>query len=118
MPFKGINNLRDHNESVPIERWQLDELRKCANDPLYFITHYVMINTKDRGMQLFKMWDFQKELVQKYINNRFVIAKWPRQSGKCVHSDEKIYIKNKDGEEMEFTIGEFFNLLDEENKNE
>jgi len=84
MPFKGINNLRDHNESVPMERWQLEELRKCANDPMYFIINYVYINTKDKGMQLFKMWDFQKELVQKYIAFRYVIAKWPRQSGKSM----------------------------------
>lgn len=118
MPFKGINNLRDHNESVTVEPWQLEELRKCAKDPMYFITNYVYINTKDHGMQLFKMWDFQKEVIQKYINHRFNILKFPRQSGKCVFSDEKIYIKNRDGEEMEFTIGEFFKLLEEESQNE
>lgn len=77
-----MNNLRDSNESVTMERWQLEELRKCAKDPLYFITNYVYINTKDHGMQLFKMWDFQKELLSRYIKYRFNIAKWPRQVGK------------------------------------
>ena len=82
MPFKGINNLRDHNESVSVEPWQLEELKKCAKEPMYFIMNYVYINTKDHGMQLFKMWDFQKEVLKKYIDFRFNILRFPRQSGK------------------------------------
>ena len=82
MPFKGINNLRDHNESVSVEPWQLEELRKCAKDPMYFIENYVYINTKDHGMQLFKMWDFQRDYLKKLVEYRFNIAKWARQIGK------------------------------------
>jgi|DEB0MinimDraft_10_1074344.scaffolds.fasta_scaffold33306_3 hypothetical protein len=113
MAFNGITNLRDANESVRVLPWQLKELEKCAKDPIYFIRNYVYINTKDKGMQLFGLYDFQEELLIKFNENRFNIVKFPRQCGKCIFPDEIIYIMNEDGEEMKFTIEEFFNLLGE-----
>jgi hypothetical protein len=118
MAFSGVSNLRGSNESVPIERWQLDEIRKCVEDPIYFITTYMKINTKDFGMQLFKLYDFQKNAITKFDKYRFNILKFPRQSGKCFCADEIIHIKNSAGVEMELTIGEFFDLLHEEHINE
>lgn len=116
MSFNGVANLRDGNESVQMEPWMLRELAKCAKDPIYFIRNYVYINTKDKGMQLFDLYGFQEELVIKFDENRFNIVKFPRQCGKCIFPDEIIYIMNEDGEEMEFTIEEFFNLLGEVNE--
>lgn len=116
MSFNGITNLRDRNEYVRMEPWQLEEIKKCANDPLYFIENYIYINTKDDGMQIFKLREYQKEVINKYNDNRFVCLKFPRQSGKCCSSSEIICIKNRDGEEMEFTIKEFFELLEELNE--
>lgn len=114
MPFANIMNLRDANETVNMLPWQLEELRKCALDPMYFINTYLYITTKDHGIQLFKMWDFQKEAIKKFHKHRFTVLKFPRQCGKCVHPDEIIYIKNSNGDEMEFTISEFFELLNED----
>ena len=82
MAFNGINNLRDSNESVQMEPWMLKELARCARDPIYFIKNYVYINTKDKGMQLFKLYDFQEELILKFNKHRFNIVKFPRQCGK------------------------------------
>lgn len=82
MAFNGINNLRDSNESIEMEPWQLQEIAKCAKDPIYFIENYVYINTKDSGMQLFKMYQFQKDTILRYTKHRFNIQKWSRQSGK------------------------------------
>jgi len=82
MPFNGILNLRDQNESVKVEKWQLQELKKCAKDPLYFLKNYVYINTRDKGMQKFDMYDFQEELIDKFNTYRFNIVKFPRQCGK------------------------------------
>ena len=114
MAFNGINNLRDSSESVPVEPWQLKELKKCVNDPLYFINNYVYINTKDDGMQLFNTWDFQDELITKFDDFRFNIIKFPRQCGKCIYKDETISVLNSNNEEMTFTIEEFFQLLEKE----
>jgi hypothetical protein len=82
MAFNGVANLRDGNESVQVEPWMLKELAKCAKDPIYFIRNYVYINTKDKGMQLFGLYDFQEELIGRFNENRFNIAKYPRQAGK------------------------------------
>ncbi len=82
MAFNGINNLRDSSESIKVERWQMVELKKCAQNPMYFIRNYVKINTKDKGMQKFDMYDFQEELIHKFDKYRFNIVKFPRQCGK------------------------------------
>lgn len=82
MAFQAISTLRSSNEAVSMERWQLIELQKCARDPIYFAKNYVKITTKDKGMQLFDMWDFQKDLINTINANRFTITKFPRQCGK------------------------------------
>jgi len=49
------------------------EIKKCKNDPVYFLDKYASIQHPDRGKIQFKMWDFQKELVsdgfQQYMHN-------------------------------------------------
>lgn len=80
--FAGNPNLRGDGESLQMEAWQLAELRKCVRDPVYFANNYVKITTKDKGIQLFNTWDFQSDLIQTMKDNRFVVAKFPRQCGK------------------------------------
>lgn len=82
MAFNGINHLRDAYEHVEVDAFKLNELAKCARDPIYFIRNYVYINTKDNGMQLFNLYGFQEELIGKFERNRFNIVKFPRQCGK------------------------------------
>lgn len=82
MPFNGITNLRDAKETVKLKPEQLAEIKKCAQDPLYFMNHYMYINTKDNGMQLFKTWPFQEAAVKRFLKYRFNINKWSRQVGK------------------------------------
>ena len=82
MPFNGIHNLRSANESVKLEAWQLAEIERCTKDPIYFIRHYVYINTKDEGTQLMKTYPFQDEAIRRFLKYRFNINKWSRQVGK------------------------------------
>ena len=82
MPFNGIPNLRDANEPVKIDLDKLREIKKCAIDPIYFIRNYVYINTKDNGMQLFDLYDFQEAALKRFLKYRFNINKWSRQVGK------------------------------------
>ena len=111
MAFNGINNLRDSSESIKVERWQMIELKKCAQNPMYFIRNYVKINTKDKGMQKFDMYDFQEELIHKFDKYRFNIVKFPRQCGKCCKGSSTIEVMNSDGVVMEITYDEYYNLL-------
>lgn len=82
MPFNGIPNLRDAKEAVKLSPKQLNEIKKCALDPLYFMNNYMFINTKDHGMQLFKTWPFQDAAVKRFLKYRFNINRWSRQVGK------------------------------------
>ena len=44
--------------------------------------NYIKIISLDEGIVPFKMWDFQQELIRNFHENRFNIAKLPRQTGK------------------------------------
>ncbi|MFW5847782.1 MAG: terminase large subunit domain-containing protein [bacterium] len=64
---------------------QEQEFIKCATDPIYFIETYLTIfdQTKGKGGEIvpFRLFDFQKDLIDSYLNNRFVIANKYRQAG-------------------------------------
>ena len=61
---------------------QIIEYQKCAKDPIYFMVNYIKIVSLDEGLVPFKMYGFQKKIVETIHNNRFTICKLPRQSGK------------------------------------
>ena len=65
---------------------QIDEYIKCSQDPVYFAENYITIVNVDEGLIKFKMWDFQKEMIRVYHENRFSITKCPRQVGKTTTS--------------------------------
>lgn len=60
---------------------QVEEYLKCAADPIYF-SKYINIISLDRGLVPFAMYDFQKDMMRTFNDNRFVIVKCPRQVGK------------------------------------
>lgn len=61
---------------------QVKEYIKCSKDPVYFCMNYIKIVNVDEGLINFNMWDFQKEMLNLFKDNRFVITKCPRQVGK------------------------------------
>ena len=80
--YLGNPNLKKINTPVEFTEEQIVEYQKCAGDPLYFMEEYVKIVSLDEGLVPFKMYDFQKKIVNTIHNNRFTICKLPRQSGK------------------------------------
>jgi hypothetical protein len=80
--YLGNPNLKKVNTPVQFTEEQILEYQKCANDPLYFMEKYIQIVSLDEGLIPFKMYDFQKKIVNTIHNNRFTICKLPRQSGK------------------------------------
>lgn len=77
----GNPNLRGHHETVDYEQWQVDEYRKCAADFFYFAENYAYI-VSNRKKKPAVLREYQKDLINFIHNDRFIIAKWPRQSGK------------------------------------
>jgi hypothetical protein len=65
---------------------QLQELKRCSEDILYFIENYVYIVDPVRGNVLFKMHDYQKEILKGFMENRNTIVMAGRQLGKSTVS--------------------------------
>jgi len=80
--YLGNPNLKKANVSQEWTKEEVQEYARCMSDPQYFIENYIMIVSLDEGLVPFKMYDFQKEMVGTFHNNRFTICKLPRQSGK------------------------------------
>ena len=80
--YMGNPLLKKAGVTIGWDGDQIKEYIKCSEDPIYFIKTYIKIVNIDLGLVPFNMWPFQEELVQKAVNNRFFIAKLPRQSGK------------------------------------
>ena len=80
--YLGNPNLKKANVQQEWTKRQLQEYKRCMDDPLYFIQTYVRIISLDEGLIPFKMYPFQKEMVGTFHKNRFTICKLPRQSGK------------------------------------
>lgn len=88
MALKPEDSYRDNpllrREGVKLNytQEQIEEYAKCAKDPVYFAMNYIHIINVDEGLVKFKMWEFQKDMIRIFKDNRFVITKCPRQVGK------------------------------------
>ena len=80
--YLGNPNLKKAGTQIQFTKKQINEWVKCKQDPIYFATHYIKIISLDEGLVPFDMYDFQKDILRDFHNNRFNIAKLPRQSGK------------------------------------
>jgi hypothetical protein len=80
--YLGNQRLKKVGIELSYTEEQVAEILKCTKDPIYFIRTYVKIVNVDHGLVPFDMWPFQEEMVNTFHNNRFCIAKMPRQVGK------------------------------------
>ena len=80
--YLGNPNLKKANTPINFTKKQIQEFIRCKDDPVYFTRNYIKIVSLDEGLVPFKMWDFQEKLISNFHENRFNIAKLPRQTGK------------------------------------
>ena len=80
--YLGNPNLKKAGTPIQFTKKQINEWIKCKEDPIYFAMNYIKIISLDEGLVPFSMYDFQKEILRDFHNNRFNIAKLPRQTGK------------------------------------
>lgn len=108
--YNGNTKLKKAGVSLSYTQEQIQEFIRCKNDIIYFVQNYVKIISLDEGLILFDPYQYQKDLISAFKDNRFVIALQARQSGKCILGDSNITIKNKrTGEIREVAVGDFFN---------
>ena len=84
--YLGNPNLKRIGVEIEYTQEQVLEIAKCAKDPVYFSENYVKIVNVDRGVINFEMWNFQKDMIKSFHNERFCICKMPRQVGKTTTS--------------------------------
>lgn len=84
--YNGNPNLPKDDYRHAFSQKELEEFVKCSDDPVYFAITYMRIINVDHGLMPFRMWDFQKDMLNTFHNNRFSICKLPRQVGKTTTS--------------------------------
>ena len=80
--YLGNANLKASGVQVNFSPEQIEEYVKCSQDPLYFIKNYVKIVSLDKGLVPFEPYEYQERMIRTIHENRFVIGKLPRQTGK------------------------------------
>ena len=80
--YLGNPNLKKAGTEIQFTKKQVEEWIKCKGDPLYFAMTYMQIINLDEGLVPFSMYDFQQKILTDFHENRFNIAKLPRQTGK------------------------------------
>ena len=80
--YLGNPNLKKANTQIEFTKENIEEYVKCKEDPVYFAKNYIKIITLDEGLQPFKPYHFQEELIENFHQQRFNICKMPRQTGK------------------------------------
>jgi len=86
MARKLNNRLRTENQELEYTEDNVAELLKCATDPVYFITNYVMVQHPTKGALPFKLYDYQKKMVNIFHTERYSVTLSARQTGKSVTS--------------------------------
>jgi len=79
-----LGNINLKRKGVTIE-WTEDmvkEFMKCAKDPIYFAERYIQIVHVDHGLIPIKLYEYQKDIIEKTTKNRRTCVVTSRQAGK------------------------------------
>ena len=64
---------------------ELDEIRKCKADPVYFASRHAQV-MQEQGIEQIRLRDYQEEIIKSFKDNRFNCLMASRQIGKTVMS--------------------------------
>lgn len=92
----------------------LQELKRCSEDPIYFIRKYIKVQHPRLGAIPFDLYPYQEDLIRSFQHNRYNITLQARQSGKtttiaafllwytCFQFDKTVLVaSNKNSNAME-----------------
>ena len=80
--YNGNALLKRTNQQIEWTPELVAEYVKCSEDPIYFTETYMKIVNIDEGLVAFKLYDYQKEMIKSFADNRFSIIATARQAGK------------------------------------
>ena len=84
--YLGNRLLKPTNVPQQFTKEEVEEYVKCRDDIVYFLKNYVQVIHVDKGLIPFDLYDYQQDLINTLHENRYVIVKSARQSGKSVTS--------------------------------
>ena len=77
--------LRRGNILFEYTDWELEEIKKCASNVVYFANNYCKVMTDD-GIRQIELRDYQIQILNQYQHHRKNVFVSPRQSGKTITS--------------------------------
>lgn len=76
------NPVKKPGQILPFTPQMKTDFLRCCWDPKYFIENFVYVQHPTKGRMLFKLYDYQIELIDSFHGNRNTIALCGRQLGK------------------------------------
>ena len=108
MPINYDNYVKKPGQEEEYTPEMIKELAKCSKD-IFEFCKYVKIVHPDKGRVTFEPYEFQKDIIETFLENRMIILLLGRQVGKCICKDTKIKIRNRHNKKVkEIPIGNFF----------
>lgn len=83
------------------------EYVRCALDVHYFTEQYCKVKTEDGSIGNIKLRDYQKDMLDNFVDSRFNILMASRQVGKCFSFNTLCSVE-KDGIRFDFRIGKIY----------
>ena len=80
--YLGNPKLKKANIHIDFSQEEIQEVVRCSKDIVYFCETYLKIINIDEGLMPYEPYDYQKQIMHEVNDNRFVICKMPRQTGK------------------------------------
>ena len=69
--FFNLKGTKRPNQKTEYTSEMLQEYIKCSHDPIYFAENYYYVNSthNNKGKQIVKLYDFQKEILYSLMHN-------------------------------------------------
>lgn len=84
--------LKRANEQHEYKIEHIQELKKCSEDPIYFIKNYCQVQHPVKGAVPFKLYPYQEHMIRAYHSQRQIVVLSARQTGKCLTADTNLTI--------------------------
>jgi hypothetical protein len=84
--YRNDPNYRQSGVNLNLSKEQVEEFIKCKDDIIYFTQKYAYIVDPENGLEIIKLYDYQKDVLRHIERERFSILLMPRQSAKTTSS--------------------------------
>lgn len=114
--LKSEVGLRRAGVTFKMTPEEQQEYIRCALDVHYFVEKYCKVKREDGSVGNIFLRDYQKEILDNFVNSRFNILMASRQVGKCSHFNTLCSIE-KDGIIIDFRIGKLYYYMVSKERN-